>query len=135
MDQKYWGPRSVTYWLVGLVALLMLFVGVNGFIQPLSAIKGFGLPLHDIADVPIVRIKADRDLFIGIFLSSLLILRMRKASLVFLAASVGMPVVDAVLVLLHATDKSLSWVHITTVIYMVVVSWMLYQEERKANIS
>ncbi|MXQ52970.1 DUF4267 domain-containing protein [Shimazuella alba] len=135
MNNTYWGPKSVTFWLVGVVTLLMLYIGVNGFLQPEAAIQGFGLPLQDAADKSIVWIKADRDLFIGVFLLALMVLRMRKASMVFLLSATGMPVVDAILVLQNAADKTPSWIHITTVVYMLIVSWMLYQQEKKANIS
>lgn len=40
-------------------------------------------------------------------------------------------VVDAILVLQNAVDKTPSWIHIVTVVYMLIVSWMLYQEEKK----
>lgn len=52
--------------------------------------------------------------------------------MVFLLAATGMPVVDATVVLQHAVDKTPSWVHIVTVMYMLIVSWMLYQQEKKA---
>ncbi|NRF93900.1 DUF4267 domain-containing protein [Paenibacillus frigoriresistens] len=88
MSKSYWGPGSVTFWLVGVVTLLMLFLGVRGFIQPEAAIRGFGIPLHDTADSYLVHIKADRDLSIGIFLLALMVLRMRKALLVLMLTSI-----------------------------------------------
>ncbi|MEJ9233292.1 DUF4267 domain-containing protein [Peribacillus butanolivorans] len=90
MDNTYWGPRSATYWLVGVVTLLMLYIGVNGFLQPEAAIQGYGLPLQDATDKYIVWVKADRDLFIGVFMLALMVLRMRKASMVFLLATTGL---------------------------------------------
>ncbi|WP_028778049.1 DUF4267 domain-containing protein [Shimazuella kribbensis] len=135
MSPSYWGPKSVTFWLVGVVTILMLYVGVNGFLNPEAAIQGFGLPLKDVADKPIVWVKADRDLFIGVFMLALMVLRMRKASLVFLLATTGSPIFDAIIVLQNAVDKTPAWIHIVTVVYMLIVSWMLYQQEKKANIS
>lgn len=127
-----WGARSLSYWLVALLSAFLLFLGVNGFIQPEAAIEGFGLPLSHPADASIVRIKADRDFFIGLFIVSLLVLKMRRASLVFMIAAVGMPLADALLVLANAADKSASWIHLATVAYLLIVSWMLYREERNA---
>ncbi|SHF44511.1 protein of unknown function [Seinonella peptonophila] len=89
--------------------------------------------MQDVADKPIVWIKADRDLFIGVFLLALMVFRMRKASMVFLLATTGSPVVDAIVVWQNAVDKTPSWIHIVTVVYMLIVSWMLYQQEKKAN--
>lgn len=135
MNPSYWGPKSVTFWLVGVVALLMLYIGISGFLQPEAAIQGFGLPLKDAADKPIVWIKADRDLFIGVFMLALLVLQMRKAAMVFLLATAGSPAIDAILVWQHAADKTPVWIHVVTVVYMLIVSWMLYQQEKKSNIS
>ncbi|MET3544824.1 hypothetical protein ABID47_001418 [Paenibacillus favisporus] len=132
MSPSYWGPKAVTFWLVGVVTLLMLYIGVEGFLTPETAIQSFGLPLQDASDKSVVWIKADRDLFMGVFLLALMGLRMRKASMVFLLAATGMPVVDATVVLQHALDKTPSWIHIVTVVYMLIVSWMLYQQEKKA---
>ncbi|MEW9701873.1 DUF4267 domain-containing protein [Paenibacillus sp. SI8] len=133
MSKSYWGPKSVTFWLVGVVTLLMLFLGVRGFIQPEAAIRDFGIPLHDTADRYLVYIKADRDLFIGIFLLVLMVLRMRKALLVAMLTSILMPIVDAMLVLTNAADKTPSWIHMVTAVYGLVVGWMLYREEARAK--
>lgn len=133
MNKSYWGFKSVSYWLVGVVTLLMLFLGVKGFLLPEAAIRDFGLPLHDVSDKYLVHIKADRDLFIGIFLLALMVLRMRKAMLVVMLTSILMPIIDALLVLTHAADTTPSWIHISTAVYGLVVGWMLYREEQRAQ--
>ncbi|MFD0678369.1 MULTISPECIES: DUF4267 domain-containing protein [unclassified Paenibacillus] len=133
MSKYYWGPKSVTFWLVGVVTLLMLYLGIRGFIQPEAAIRDFGIPLHDTADRYLVHIKADRDLFIGICLLTLMVLRMRKALLVIMLTSILMPIVDAILVLTNAVDKTPSWIHIVTAVYGLVVGWMLYREEQRSK--
>lgn len=131
MNIRNWGPKSVTFWLAGVVTLLMLYLGIRGFVQPEAAIREFGLPLHDSADKNLVYIKADRDLFIGILLLLLMILRMRKAMLVVMVTSILMPAIDAILVLTKATDTRPSWIHIVSAVYGVVVGYMLYREERR----
>ncbi|MZQ86467.1 DUF4267 domain-containing protein [Paenibacillus sp. 5J-6] len=133
MGKLYWGFKSVSFWLVGVVTLLMLFLGVKGFIVPEAAIRDFGIPLHDVSDKYLVHIKADRDLFIGIFLLALMVLRMRKATLVVMLTSIIMPIIDALLVITHAVDKTPSWIHIGTAVYGLVVGWMLYREERRTQ--
>lgn len=133
MSESYWGPKSVTFWLVGVVTLLMLYLGVRGFIQPEAAIRDFGIPLHDTSDRYLVHIKADRDLFIGIFLLALMLLRMRKALLVLMLTSIFMPIIDAILVITNAVDKTPSWIHLITAVYVLVVGWMLYREEQRAK--
>ncbi|MBM7569503.1 DUF4267 domain-containing protein [Paenibacillus sacheonensis] len=133
MSKLYWGPKSVTFWLVGVVTLLMLYLGIRGFVQPEAAIREYGLPLHDAADNDLVYIKANRDLFIGFFLLVLMILRMRKALLVAMFTSILMPTVDAILVITNATDKTPSWIHIVSAVYGVVVGCLLYREEHRAH--
>lgn len=133
MSKAYWGPKSLTFWLVGVVTLLMLYLGVRGFVQPIGAIRDYGLPLHDTADNNLVYIKANRDLFIGIFLLALMILRMRKALLVAMFTSILMPAIDAILVISHAADTTPSWIHIASAVYGVVIGCMLYREEQRAN--
>ncbi|SFD56833.1 protein of unknown function [Paenibacillus catalpae] len=107
-------------------------LGVRGFVQPEAAIRDFGLPLHDTANKYLVYIKADRDLFIGIFLLVLMILRMRKALLVVMLTSILMPTIDAILVITNAEDKTPSLIHIVTALYGIVVGCMLYREEQRA---
>ncbi|MBA2938623.1 DUF4267 domain-containing protein [Paenibacillus sp. CGMCC 1.16610] len=135
MSTSNWGLKSVSFWLVGVVTLLMLFLGAKGFMTPEAAIRDFGLPLHDVTDKYLVHIKADRDLFIGIFLLALMVLRMRKAMLVVMLTSIIMPVIDAILVITNAVDKTPSWIHIVTAVYGLVVGWMLYREEQHARIA
>lgn len=135
MGQSYWGPKSVTFWLMGVSTLLMLYLGISGFIQPEAAIRGFGIPLHDTADKYLVLIKADRDLSIGLLLLTLMVFRMRRALVVFSFTAILAPIVDAILVLTHAVDKTPSWIHIVTAIYVFVVGWMLYREEQRSKVA
>lgn len=44
-----------------------------------------------------------------------------------------MPIVDAILVLTNAVDKTPSWIHIVTAVYVLIVGWMLYREEERAK--
>lgn len=135
LQSKEWGPRFVTYWLSAIVALLLLFLGINTFIQPEAAIEGFGLSVSNPSDVPVAYIKADRDLFIGTILTVLLLLRMRRAYIVFMLFGTGMPLVDAWLVLSYGADQTASWIHLVTAAYMLIISYMMFREERRARTS
>jgi hypothetical protein len=66
---------------------------INGFHFP-AAIQGFGLPLSHASDAAIVRIKADRDLFIGLIVACFLLLKMRRSLIVMLLVGTGMPLID-----------------------------------------
>lgn len=130
-QSKDWGPRAYSYWLVASLSLFLLYLGVNTFIQPEAAIQGFGLTLFHSSDAAIIYIKANRDLYIGLVISALLLFRLRKASLILLILSIEMPIVDAILVLRSdGAAPASAWIHIGTVIYILIVAWVLFREER-----
>lgn len=129
-----WGPRSYSYWLVASLSLFMLFLGTNAFIQPEAAIQGFGLTLFHPSDTAIIYIKANRDLYIGLIIGALLLLRMRRVLIVLSILSIEMPIVDAILVLRSdGAAPASAWIHIGTVGYILVVTWILFREERSAQ--
>jgi hypothetical protein len=126
-----WGPQSISYWLVAIISLGLLTLGINGFIQPEAAIHSFGIPIYHHLDVAIVRIKADRDLITGLVAGVFLVLRMKKALIVYMLVATGMPIIDAFLVLTNqAADKINAWPHLVTIIYVLFVCVVLNREER-----
>jgi hypothetical protein len=122
-----WKPSSLSFVLAALLAAFMLFLGVRGFAVPVDAAKGFGLALLDAGDAVFVRIKAGRDLSLGLMLVALLVLRMRSAlAAVVLAASV-IPLVDC-LVSITSDRGNLAYalmVHGSAVVYGLVLGALL----------
>src|SRR5262249_46496748 len=91
-----WRMSWPLFALAALLAGFMLFLGVRGLWLPLQAAHGFGLPLHD-GDASWLRIKAARDLSIGLAIAVLMGLRMRSALGVFLLAGGIIPLLDCVI--------------------------------------
>jgi hypothetical protein len=92
-----WRMRSPSFLLAaGLVAFL-LFLGVRGFLLPVQAAHGFGLPLLGDGDAHWLRIKAGRDLSVGLMMAALLGLRMRSALGVVLLAGGVIPLLDCII--------------------------------------
>ena len=59
---KCWGPKSLSFWLTILCASGLIYLGINGFIQPIAASRAFGLEILNPLDSGYVRVKATRDL-------------------------------------------------------------------------
>lgn len=125
-----WGPRSLTFVLVALLAAFMLFLAVYGFAVPIDAARGFGVGLLDAGDTAFVRIKAGRDLGLGLIFVALLGLRMRSAlAAVVFAVSVS-PLVDC-LVTITTGRESVAYalmVHGSAVVYGLVLGALLLRQ-------
>ena len=90
-----WRMSSPSFWLAVALAAFMLFLGVRGLLLPDQAAHGFGLPLLD-GDSHWLRIKAGRDLSVGLAIAALLGLRMRPALGVLLLAGALIPLLDCI---------------------------------------
>ncbi|BCL79203.1 hypothetical protein ccbrp13_16680 [Ktedonobacteria bacterium brp13] len=49
-QRSTWGFRSITSWLASLIAIGIIYIGINGMLHPADAAAGFGIPLHNISD-------------------------------------------------------------------------------------
>lgn len=90
-----WKLTSPTALLTLLLGAFMLFLSINGALNPVSAAKGFGLPISSADAIPWLRVKAGRDLGLGLAILGLVATRQRLAAGVFVLACVAPPVVDA----------------------------------------
>ena len=92
---------SVAFVLVALITAFMLFLGVRGMVDPISAAHGFGIDLASPLDAFYLHVKADRDLAIGAMLLALLLYRRPTPLALFVGASTIAPVLDCLLVALE----------------------------------
>lgn len=102
-----------------VLVAFMLFLSVRATLDPASAADGFGLPLTGPDAVLWLRIKAGRDLGIGLMLSAVLLQRQRRVAGAVIVASVAMPMVDALTVIGHGA-RSVGYalgVHGSAVLY------------------
>ena len=91
-----WRMSAPSFVMAAALVAFMLFLGARGLFFPEQAAHGFGLPLLD-GDAPWLRIKAGRDLSVGLSIAALLVLRMRAALGVLLLAGGIIPLLDCII--------------------------------------
>jgi hypothetical protein len=124
-----WGTRSVSWWLTMLVAAGIIFVGVRFIINPSVAATDFGISFSSPNDFAFGRIKGIRDIFSGVVLLPLLLLRMRKATAYAFTAAIIIPATDCLIVLTYngPADIQHLLIHGLTAIYMAITSFLLFK--------
>lgn len=129
-------PRgSVAFVLVAILAAFMAWIGVGGFLDPLSAAHGFGIDLVAPADAFYLHVKADRDLSIAVLLAGLLVYRRATPLAVVVAALCIAPLADCTLSLLDARGHvgyALA-VHGSAVLYGIVTTALLVRARRRGS--
>ena len=131
-----WKLTSPSALLAWALAAFLLFLSVRGLFDPASAADGFGLPIRSADALPWLRIKADRDLSLGLILVVLLLGRWRRLfGLVALVSAVS-PTIDALTVIGHgmrSVGYALS-VHGSAVVYCLALgAWLLWRGEPVAT--
>ncbi len=96
-----WKLTSPTAALTLALAAFMIFLALLAHLDPFGAARGFGLPLASPGDAGWLHMKGGRDLGIGLALLALVVTGQRRASGLFVLASVLMPVTDALTVVSH----------------------------------
>lgn len=128
---KQWGIKSVTYWLGLLSALGLIALGVNGLIQPMAASNAFGLGIVHPQDAGYVRVKAVRDLVLGLTIGVFLLLKWKQALMMLALTSAIIPMLDGILVLTQPGGEfSYSWQHFITMAFVLLVAFLLWRETR-----
>ena len=94
-----WKLTSPTALLSWVLAALILFLSARALLDPVSAADGFGLPVTSADALPWLRIKAGRDLGIGLMLLVVLLQRERRVFGAISLVSVVMPLVDCLTVI------------------------------------
>jgi Domain of unknown function (DUF4267) len=113
--------------LVVALGLFLLVLAANGFLVPGPAARGFGIPIVDSADLFYLRVKADRDLTIGVVLLVLAALRERRALGALVAVATAAPLCDLALSLADARGRAgyALPVHGGAAIYCAVLALLL----------
>lgn len=129
IENKVWGIRSVSYWMVALVALGIIFVGIRFIITPQVGAVGYGIPFRDLADDSFGKIKGIRDIYSGLQFAPLLLLRMRKATAWIFTMTIIIPLFDFCMILTHngAQDIAHLLIHGLTAVYMIITSVLLFR--------
>ena len=127
-----WGVRSLSWWLVLLVALGIIFVGVRFILAPAVGAEGYGIGFSDVFDGVYGRIKGIRDIFSGLVLLPFLVMRMRRVAAWAFSSAIIIPVTDGMLVIARNGWGDIAhWsIHWGTAVYMMVVSVLLFRGGR-----
>ena len=127
-----WNLTSPSALLAWALAAFMLFLSVRGLFDPVGAADGFGLPIRSADALPWLRIKADRDLSLGLILLVLILGRWRRLFGVIALVSAVSPTVDALTVLGHGA-RSVGYalsVHGSAVLYCLGLgAWLVWRGE------
>ncbi|MES2112594.1 MAG: DUF4267 domain-containing protein [Bacteroidota bacterium] len=128
-ETQQWGIRSASFWMTLLVAAGIIFIGVRFIVSPGAGAAGYGIPLISNDDLPFGRIKGIRDIFSGVALLPLLLLRMRKATAWVFTSAIVVPAADFLIVLSAngSSDISHLMIHGSTVAYMAITSFLLFK--------
>ncbi|WP_152658228.1 DUF4267 domain-containing protein [Oceanobacillus sp. CFH 90083] len=127
---KRWGPKSLSFWLIILCAGGLIGLGINGFIQPVAASRAFGLEILNPLDSGYVRVKAVRDLALGISIIVFVFIRIKKVLIAFSLVSAIVPLMDGILVLTqHGGELKDSWQHFITMVGVLFITFLLWREQ------
>jgi hypothetical protein len=114
------------------LAAFLLFLSVRGLFVPFDAADGFGLPIHSADALPWLRIKADRDLAVGLIFVALILGRHRRLFGVVALVSAVSPTVDALTVIGHGA-RTVGYalaVHGSAVAYCLALgAWLVWRGE------
>ena len=127
-----WGTHSLSWWLTLTIALGISFIGIRYMIDPKPASDGFGLPLPEDKTALYGSIKGIRDRFSGLVLLYLLWLKNARITAYIFTVAIIIPITDC-LVILSANgpgDTLHLWIHGGTAIYCVLISILLFRENR-----
>jgi hypothetical protein len=131
-----WKLTSPSALLAWALAAFLLFLSVRGLLDPAGAADGFGLPFHGDDALPWVRIKADRDLSLGLILVALILGRRRRLFGAVALVSAVSPTIDVWTVIGHgmrSVGYALS-VHGSAVVYCLALgAWLLWRGDATAT--
>lgn len=128
-ETQQWGTRSASFWMTLLIAIGIIFIGARFIINPHAGAEGYGIPFTSNNDLAFGRIKGIRDIFSGLVLLPLLMLRMRTAAAWVFSFAMIVPATDFLIVLSTngPADISHLLIHGMTVIFMAVTSFLLFK--------
>ena len=90
---------KISYTIAFILGLAMIFLGTRFFLSPEAATAGFGIQFNSNGDYSFHHIKGTRDIFSGLLLCALVLLKERRALGVMLLAATIIPVSDLLVVL------------------------------------
>jgi len=90
--------RSPVMWLVGVVAAIIVALGVRAFLDPVSASAGFGLPMHTDAETTFVRVYGARNALLGLLALAFVAGGMLRPLTLLFTFATALPLLDAIVI-------------------------------------
>jgi hypothetical protein len=122
--------RPFELWMSVLLVAFLLYLAAGGFLWPVAAADGFGIPLVDPLDAFFLRVKGDRDLGAALAVGALLWIRDRRALGTLLLAFTIEPICDAMLLISDPRGRLAHAlvVHGSAAVYCAFLSWRLLRK-------
>ena len=132
-EQPQWGMHSTAYWITLLLAVGIIFIGIRFILQPQIGAVGYGIAFSNDHDAVYGLVKGIRDIFSGIVLLPLLIMRMRKATAWVFAAATVVPLGDFLLIAATngSGDLESLLVHGLTALIMIINCFLLFAKRSR----
>lgn len=116
----------ISYIIALLLGMGMIFLGVRFFISPEEATAGYGIRFNAHGDYSFHYIKGIRDIFSGLVLCALVLMKERRALGVTLLAGTMIPVIDMLIVFSKSYNGVIQAIpHITAIIICAVCGIIL----------
>jgi hypothetical protein len=90
--------RSPVMWLVGVVAAIIVALGVRAFLDPVAASAGFGLPMHTDAETTFVRVYGARNALLGLLALAFMAGGMLRPLTLLFTFATALPLLDAIVI-------------------------------------
>jgi hypothetical protein len=120
---------SLLFWCTLLVPVGIIGLGINFILNPVGALTGFGIPIHDPAAFPFMWIKGIRDIFSGLVVLTFLFKGDRRTTAILYAIAVFIPVGDGLVILSHLGFAPPIFIHWGTALYMMIVAAFLLRRK------
>jgi hypothetical protein len=118
-------PNSVSFWLIVLIAVGIVYIGARFLVAPLQAAEGFGVPAEGSQTLAYEWAKGTRDIVSGLLLIALLWLRVgRQVVAAFVGVAALIPVGDFINVSLNvgSNNPMALAIHGGTALFMVILA-------------
>ena len=129
LDGSMLRKQSLLFWCTLVVPVAIIAIGINFILNPVGASAGFGIPIHDAAAFPFMRIKGIRDIFSGLVVLPFLLKADRRTTATLFAISIVVPFGDGLVILRHLGFAPPIYIHWGTALYMMIVATFLLRKQ------
>ena len=123
--------NSLLFWCALVVPVAIIAIGINFILNPVGASAAFGIPIHDPAAFPFMRIKGIRDIFAGLAVLPFLWKQDRRTTATLFAISILVPFGDGLVILRHLGFAPPIYIHWGTALYMTIVVVLLLRKQAR----